>query len=155
MISRTEFAKLVAEELARARSAIPPINSFHEGYGVIYEELCEFFDEVRKKRRDRDPAKLLAELVQVAAMCQRTAEDRGLMGDDQAIPGEDAKVDEINNVDGKHGQPSPTPPPGGFAATPPKEEGREVVVGSFRDSEGWAHITDDGRLRDEVDTNYW
>jgi hypothetical protein len=74
------FAELVSDELTHARQYHPhPINSFHEGYGVIYEELCEFWAEVMRKRAERDPAKLLAELVQVAAMCQRTAEDMGLI----------------------------------------------------------------------------
>jgi hypothetical protein len=43
--------------------------------GVILEELDEFWEEVRKKRSQRDPLRMLGELVQIAAMAQRCAED--------------------------------------------------------------------------------
>lgn len=46
-----DFAAAVREELARARQQNPPLNSLHEGWDV------------------------LKELVQIAAMAQRTAED--------------------------------------------------------------------------------
>lgn len=70
----TDFPSLVAAELTRARAAHPaPHSSAHEGYAVILEELDEFWAEVKKRKPD--PALMLAELVQVAAMCQRCAED--------------------------------------------------------------------------------
>jgi hypothetical protein len=69
------FEGLQRLELAKARAKFPPINSAHEGYGVIMEEICEFFDEVRDDRRG---PQMLAELVQIAAMAQRCAEDLGL-----------------------------------------------------------------------------
>jgi hypothetical protein len=68
------FEVEVSNELARARGKFPPIHSLHEGYAVIAEELDEFWDDVRAK----DPERLqraYRELVQVAAMAQRTAED--------------------------------------------------------------------------------
>lgn len=75
------FAALVREELACARRGNKPMNSAHEAYAVVLEELDEFWEEVRKKRIDRDPQKMLTELVQIAAMCQRAAEDLRLRVD--------------------------------------------------------------------------
>jgi hypothetical protein len=72
------FPAQVAVELDRARAGHNNINSLHEGYAVILEEMDEVWDEIKKKRSQRDSAKLLAELIQIAAMCQRTAEDCGL-----------------------------------------------------------------------------
>ncbi len=69
------FAELVRLELAKARGAHVPIRSIHEGYAIIQEELDEFWDEVKKKREFRNPVRLMEELVQIAAMVQRTAED--------------------------------------------------------------------------------
>lgn len=68
------FAVEVRDELTRARSKFSPITSLHEGYAVILEELDEFWEDVRND----DPEQLIRayrELVQVAAMAQRTAED--------------------------------------------------------------------------------
>lgn len=69
------FVELQEREIESARSKHRPINSAHEGYSVILEELDEFWEEVRKKRSLRSPDKMVAELVQIAAMAQRTAED--------------------------------------------------------------------------------
>ena len=62
-------------EIERARTKHKPINSAHEGYAVILEELDEFWDEVKKKREMRDKRRMYDELVQIAAMAQRTADD--------------------------------------------------------------------------------
>jgi NTP pyrophosphatase (non-canonical NTP hydrolase) len=70
-----DFEGMVCEELERARAKNAPMNSLHEGYAVILEELDEFWDEVKKKKGERNTTHLLQELVQVAAMCQKTAED--------------------------------------------------------------------------------
>lgn len=75
------FLEMVAEELAKAQSQHAPLNSAHEAYAVILEELDEFKAEVWKKREKRDRANMLKELVQVAAMCARTAQDLGLVND--------------------------------------------------------------------------
>jgi hypothetical protein len=75
----TRFAELVVDELADAREAHDPINSAHEGYSVILEELDEYWEQVRAKRAARSRDRMLEELVQVAAMAQRTAEDLGLV----------------------------------------------------------------------------
>lgn len=70
------FDTLVKNELEGARRAYPrPMNSAHEGYATILEEVDELWDEVRAKQGNRDPKKMVAELVQIAAMCQRMAED--------------------------------------------------------------------------------
>jgi hypothetical protein len=69
------FLDAVRIELKSAREKNAPLNSAHEGYSVILEELDEFWEEVRKKRSQRDPLRMLGELVQIAAMAQRCAED--------------------------------------------------------------------------------
>lgn len=73
------FADKVAEELARARSLHGRMHNAHEAYAVILEELDEFWEEVRRKQSERSPRRLLAELIQIGAMAQRTAEDLGLI----------------------------------------------------------------------------
>lgn len=74
----TGFAAAMVAELARARAKHQtPIHNAHEAYGVIYEELDEFWDEVRAQKHD--PAKMLKELIQTAAMCMRAAEDLGFI----------------------------------------------------------------------------
>jgi len=74
------FLHQVALELERARTKHPPRqNSLHESYAVILEELDEFWDLVRLQTSERDPAELLTELIQIAAMAARAAEDNGLI----------------------------------------------------------------------------
>lgn len=68
----------IRNELERARGQHAPLNSAHEAYAVILEELDEFKAEVWKKRSERDPAKMRAELIQIAAMAIRAVEDLGL-----------------------------------------------------------------------------
>lgn len=72
----TRFAADVVAELARARRKHPePINSTHEGFAVLMEE----FEEVKADVfHGADRAALRAELVQVAAVAQRMAEDLSL-----------------------------------------------------------------------------
>lgn len=67
------FEELVEAELRRARLKNHGLQTRHEALAVIWEEFEEFKAEVFK--RCPAPADLLAELVQIAAMCQRTAED--------------------------------------------------------------------------------
>jgi len=62
-------------ELWRAIDKHAPMNSLHEAYSVILEELDEFWDEVKKKSHERDPGKIHAELIQVAAMAVRAIYD--------------------------------------------------------------------------------
>lgn len=72
---KEEFQLLMTEELKIARSKHANLNSFHEGYSVILEELDELWEEIKKKSSLRDRALLQSELIQVAAMCQRFYED--------------------------------------------------------------------------------
>ena len=67
------FQRHVECELEKARRDHPPINSLHEGYAVILEELQEFWGCVMA--RQPDAAVTYGELIQVAAMAQRVAED--------------------------------------------------------------------------------
>jgi hypothetical protein len=47
------FPQMVAEELIFARKKHGPVNSIHEGYAVILEELDEVWNEVKKKTDER------------------------------------------------------------------------------------------------------
>jgi len=67
------FQQLVADELSRARAKHGAVHGLHEGYAVLLEEVDEFWDEVKKKTPDK--ANTYMELVQIAAMAQKIAED--------------------------------------------------------------------------------
>lgn len=72
-----EFSILQSNELVRARNKHgKKFSSAHEAYAIIKEELDEFWDGVKK---DVVSYHLLDELVQIAAMCQRAAEDLDLL----------------------------------------------------------------------------
>lgn len=74
------FETLVAAELAHVRNRhTRPLASHHEAYGVLAEEVQEFFEEVCRRPSKRDPENTLRELVQIATVCQRAAEDLGLL----------------------------------------------------------------------------
>lgn len=73
------FADLVAAELARSREKYPPLHSHHEGHGLLLDEVAEYWAEVRLQRKDALLCSILPELVQVAAVAQRIAEDLGLI----------------------------------------------------------------------------
>lgn len=76
----SRFAELVAEELSNARHLHPKKqNSAHEGWAVLAEEFVELAAEVFKKRSERSPDLMRAELVQIGAMAQRMAEDLSLV----------------------------------------------------------------------------
>ena len=65
----------VRGQVLRAEGLHAPINSAHEGYAVILEELDELWDQVKLKRGDRDADAMRRELIQTAAMCLRTIRD--------------------------------------------------------------------------------
>lgn len=71
--------ELVGDELDAARQNHPPMNSHHEAYGVILEEVDEYWAEVKKKAKDRRPSEVRAELVQIAAMACRAIIDLDLL----------------------------------------------------------------------------
>ena len=72
----TPFRKLVKSELDRYKRKI---NGYHEAYGIILEELDEFWEQVRKKTNARDPKNALLELTQIAALCEKAAVDLNLI----------------------------------------------------------------------------
>jgi len=74
-----DFQEMVTDELEEAREKFGPIHSGHEAYAVILEELQEFWEACRKWKGERYGVHALKELVQIAAMAQRTAEDLGCM----------------------------------------------------------------------------
>jgi hypothetical protein len=69
------FATLVRNGIAKARAKHKNINSAHEAYAVILEELDEFWDVVKSQDWRATPADAATELVHVAAMAQRAYED--------------------------------------------------------------------------------
>lgn len=69
------FNDLLQKELEKVRLKNKPINSLHEGYGLLIEEVDELFDEVKKKRDKRDKENIALELTQIATICQRIYED--------------------------------------------------------------------------------
>ena len=60
-------------ELRRATELYGPMNSSHEAYAIIAEELDEFWDLVRQK--DVGTEEMRKELIQVAAMACRAVYD--------------------------------------------------------------------------------
>jgi hypothetical protein len=78
-------ASEITAETERAMSIHPPINTAHEAYAVIKEELEEFWDLVKvnphklngAERADRLD-QMRKELTQTAAMCLRTMMDLAL-----------------------------------------------------------------------------
>ena len=69
------FTEMVEKELKRARTLHEPWHSPHEGWAILYEEVDELWDEVRKRAGGDRNALMLLELTQVGAMAQRFAED--------------------------------------------------------------------------------
>lgn len=64
----------VRAAVAAARKKHPrDIATPHEAYGVLAEEVAEFFDEVRAQKPD--PRRMRKELLHVAAMAVRAVED--------------------------------------------------------------------------------
>jgi len=65
----------IKAELQVAMKRFPPMNSAHEGYGVLLEEVDELWEIVKMKQKDRDLVNMRKEAVQVAAMAIRFAID--------------------------------------------------------------------------------
>ena len=61
-----DIVALMVDELGRANKVYKPFNSAHEGYAVMLEEMDELFDEIRKKRPDKNL--MQDEAIQVGAM---------------------------------------------------------------------------------------
>lgn len=65
----------VQAELARAVERFPAMNSAHEGYAVLLEEVEELWAHVKEKQGMRLTHRMRAEAIQVAAMAVRFAHD--------------------------------------------------------------------------------
>lgn len=65
----------VEAEVHAATQKWPAMNSAHEGYGVLMEEVDELWDEIKIKQKNRDLEKMRKEAIQVAAMAIRFAHD--------------------------------------------------------------------------------
>lgn len=70
-----DFLRMVECEAREAACNHKAYASAHEGYGVMLEEVRELEAEVFKKREDRDPAHMLEELIEIAAVAARFAVD--------------------------------------------------------------------------------
>lgn len=75
----------VNTEVNRAMKLHRGMNSAHEAYGVILEELDEFWDEVKVNPKKLHPElavkrleNMRTELIQIAAMAIRAVHDLGL-----------------------------------------------------------------------------
>lgn len=69
------FQERVSQELAEVRKRVKPFNSWHEAFAILLEEVEEFKEEVWKKSHKRNRDNALKELVQIAGIAQRAAED--------------------------------------------------------------------------------
>lgn len=63
---REEFARVITDHGEQYHSA-------HEGWAVMFEEVDELWDEVRKKRKNRDPRGMYNECVQIACCALKFA----------------------------------------------------------------------------------
>lgn len=75
----SEFRRLVDELKTKVRAKHGPYNSWHEAHSVLREEFDEFWEEVKHKESERDPERLLSELVDIVQVAERAAEDFGLV----------------------------------------------------------------------------
>lgn len=58
-------------ELERAEAKNGPFHSAHEAYAVMLEEVDELWDQVKKKRSNRDTVNMAEECIQIAASAVR------------------------------------------------------------------------------------
>lgn len=73
---RDAIYKALNSELERSYRRFPlKINSFHEGYAILLEEVDELWAEIKKQEKDRDLRELKNELIQVAAVSLRMLND--------------------------------------------------------------------------------
>lgn len=62
---------LITQALAEARKHGDTYASLHEGYGVLFEEVDELFDEIKLKAANRSAGRLIKESSQVAAVAMK------------------------------------------------------------------------------------
>jgi hypothetical protein len=65
----------IGAEVHSAESKWEPMNSAHEAYAVLLEEVDELWDHVKTNQKRRDVPAMRAEAIQVAAMALRFARD--------------------------------------------------------------------------------
>lgn len=70
-----EVAMQAYREATHASELYPPMNSPHEGFSVLYEEVDELWQHVKVKQGKRNVAEMRAEAIQIAAMALRFAYD--------------------------------------------------------------------------------
>ena len=73
--SLTDVLADIAAEVEDAEEMWPPLNSAHEAYGVLLEEMDEIWDHVKTKQSKRDLPAMRKEAIQVAAMAVRLIRD--------------------------------------------------------------------------------
>jgi hypothetical protein len=73
------YADLLDTEMRHAFNKFGPYHNGHEVYGVLYEELAEFFDHVRDNTANEPEAAY--ELVQLAAVALRYAIETSNVGE--------------------------------------------------------------------------
>lgn len=61
----------VGVEVEKAVERYPAMNSPHEGFSVLAEEVDELWDEVKVKQGRRDVERMRKEAIQIAAMAVR------------------------------------------------------------------------------------
>lgn len=72
---RIEILEAIDKEIQKKRDKGRVIKSPHEGWALIYEELDELWEEVRKKIKKQDREKMKNEAMQIAATAIRFIED--------------------------------------------------------------------------------
>ncbi|HBI17995.1 MAG TPA: hypothetical protein DDY79_01450 [Brevundimonas sp.] len=70
-----EAANQAVEEAYSAAEKWPPMNSAHEAYAVLLEEVDELWDHVKTNQKRRNLSAMRAEAIQVAAMALRFVVD--------------------------------------------------------------------------------
>lgn len=72
-LTLSEASCFAGMEATRAFEEHGGFHSVHEAYGVLMEEVEEFFDEVKKKNKARSKVAMRAELLQIAAVAIKAA----------------------------------------------------------------------------------
>lgn len=65
----------VGGEVSGAEAKWPPMNSAHEAYAVLLEEVDELWEHVKTNQKRRDMPEMRKEAIQVAAMAVRFVRD--------------------------------------------------------------------------------
>lgn len=68
---RAEILNMVEQELLDAQIHYHEMQSYHEGYAILKEEVDELWDEIKKRPKVRDDNEIRHEAIQVAAMAVR------------------------------------------------------------------------------------